>query len=57
MCAFIAIALGIPFPVLCYLYGERIRHWANKRIERDQMKRDERNLIRLQKRNLQTLPK
>ena len=57
MCAFIAIALGIPFPILCYLYGERIRHWANKRIERDQLRRDERNLIRLQKKNLQTLPK
>ncbi|RLV94171.1 hypothetical protein JA1_001913 [Spathaspora sp. JA1] len=32
MCAFIGIALGVPFPIFCYLYGERIRNWADKRI-------------------------
>lgn len=52
MCAFIGLLLGIPFPIICYLYGERIRLWANKKIESDQLKRDEYNLKRLQKKNL-----
>jgi multidrug resistance protein len=49
MCGIIGLFLGVPFPIFCYIYGERIRNWANKRIERDQIKRDQRNLQRLQK--------
>ncbi|KAK6459282.1 putative transporter C530 [Scheffersomyces xylosifermentans] len=52
MCGFIGLILGVPFPIFCYLYGERIRNWANKRIERDQLKRDQKNLQRLQRQNL-----
>lgn len=53
MCAFIGLILGIPFPIVCYVYGERIRLWANKKIERSQLKRDEYNLKRLRKKNLE----
>lgn len=49
MCAFIALALGIPFPIFVLKYGERMRFWANRRLARDQAKRDARNLKRLQK--------
>lgn len=49
MCAFIGMLLGIPFPIFCYLYGEKLRNWANKRLELDQLKRDQRNLERLRK--------
>ncbi|EAZ62800.2 Putative transporter C530 [Scheffersomyces stipitis CBS 6054] len=52
MCAFIGLVLGVPFPIFSYIYGERIRNWANKRIEREQIKRDQKNLQRLQKKNL-----
>ncbi|EMG46219.1 penM MFS-type transporter penM [Candida maltosa Xu316] len=52
MCAFIAILLGIPFPILCYMHGERIREWANKKMEADQIRRDKRNLEKLRKKNL-----
>ncbi|KAG2731400.1 hypothetical protein G9P44_005816 [Scheffersomyces stipitis] len=51
LCAFIALALGLPFPIFCLMYGERLRLWANRRMDRDQAKRDARNLERLQKRN------
>ncbi|CAK7914189.1 major facilitator superfamily multidrug transporter Nag4p [[Candida] anglica] len=47
MCAFIGLVLGLPFPFFCYLYGEKVRNWANKRIEKSQLKRDQRNLERL----------
>lgn len=47
MCAFIAIALGVPFPVFCLLYGERLRLWANRRFEEKEAARDKRNLERL----------
>ncbi|CAH2351568.1 polyamine transporter 3 [[Candida] railenensis] len=49
MCAVIGLILGIPFPIFSYLYGERIRIWANKNIERDQLRRDKKNLERLRK--------
>lgn len=51
MCAFIALALGLPFPVFCLMYGERLRIWANQRFDKKQAKRDERNLERLRKIN------
>ncbi|CCH43077.1 Polyamine transporter 3 [Wickerhamomyces ciferrii] len=46
---FIALATGIPFPLFVILYGEKLRIWANKRIERSQAKRDAKNLARLKK--------
>lgn len=55
MCAFIGLVLGIPFPIVCYLYGERIRIWANKKIEKDQLRRDDNNLKRLQRKNLENV--
>ncbi|KAK6454151.1 spermidine exporter, MDR-type pump [Scheffersomyces xylosifermentans] len=48
MCAFIALALGIPFPVFCIMYGERLRNWSNRRMDSKQAKKDARNLARLQ---------
>ena len=51
MCAFIALALGLPFPVFCLMYGERLRNWANRRFDEKQAKRDQRNLERLREQN------
>lgn len=51
MCAFIALALGIPFPIFCLVYGERLRNWANRRIDKKQAQRDARNLQNLQTKN------
>lgn len=47
--AIIAIILGLPFPIICFKYGERIRNNANQRMEREQARRDERILKKLQK--------
>lgn len=49
MCGLIALALGLPFPIVCFYYGERMRRWANNRMDREQANRDARNLARLQK--------
>lgn len=51
MCAFIALALGIPFPIFCVIYGERLRNWANKRMDLEQSKRDAKYLERLKAEN------
>ncbi|CAI5758662.1 unnamed protein product [Candida verbasci] len=51
LCAFIAIVLGIPFPTFCFFYGERIRNWANKRFEMEQLKRDQKNLEKMKRKN------
>lgn len=51
MCAFMALALGIPFPIICLIYGEHIRGWANRRMEALQARRDVRNLERLRQMN------
>ncbi|PVH21388.1 hypothetical protein CXQ85_000365 [Candidozyma haemuli] len=48
MFAFIGLALGVPFPVFCLKYGERLRDWANAKFDRQQAKRDAKNLERLQ---------
>lgn len=48
MCAFIALTLGLPFPIFCFFYGERLRNWANRRMDKEQAVRDARNLKRLQ---------
>lgn len=48
MFAFIGLALGVPFPVFCLKYGERLRTWANAKFDRQQAKRDEKNLRRLE---------
>lgn len=49
MCAIIALLLGIPFPYLCYRYGERIREWANERLDRSHREREEKLKERLRK--------
>ncbi|ODQ79522.1 hypothetical protein BABINDRAFT_161913 [Babjeviella inositovora NRRL Y-12698] len=51
LCGFLALGLGIPFPVFVIMYGERLRLWANKNMERDIAKRREKNLKRLQAKN------
>lgn len=51
MCALIAFALGIPFPIFCLLYGQRLRSWANRRLDKKQAERDVRNIKRLQQKN------
>lgn len=49
MCAFVGLLLGIPFPIVCFIYGERIRAWADARLERGQKERDEKRLEKLRK--------
>ncbi|GEQ68973.1 hypothetical protein JCM33374_g2643 [Metschnikowia sp. JCM 33374] len=49
LCAFLAIALGIPFPFLCYKYGERLRGWSNARMEKSEERRRERRQEALKK--------
>jgi hypothetical protein len=51
MCGFIALALGIPFPIFCVVYGERLRTLANRRMDLAQAKRDAKNLERLKAMN------
>lgn len=53
MCAFIAVALGIPFPLFCLFYGERLRLWANARFDRKQAIKDAKNLEKLKMKNQQ----
>lgn len=33
MSGILCFVLGIPFPIVVYVYGERIRNWANKRFD------------------------
>lgn len=40
---------GIPFPIFVIYRGEKLRLWANRKMERQQAKRDLKNLERLQK--------
>lgn len=47
MCAFIGIALGIPFPIFCYLYGEKLRGWYDAKYEAKQIKREMKSLEKL----------
>lgn len=47
LCALLALGLGVPFPLFCLFYGERLRHWANARFERRQARKDARNLEKL----------
>ncbi|KAI5953464.1 hypothetical protein KGF54_002836 [Candida jiufengensis] len=51
MMGFIGILLGVPFPIFCYLYGEKIRNSYNKKFEIKQQKRDQKNLQRLKRQN------
>ncbi|KAG2731399.1 hypothetical protein G9P44_005815 [Scheffersomyces stipitis] len=51
VCALIGLALGLPFPIFCLMYGERLRKWANQRMNAEQARRDARNLARLQLQN------
>ncbi|KAK6199353.1 putative transporter C530 [Scheffersomyces amazonensis] len=41
MCAIIGLLLGVPFPIVCYMYGERIRGWADARLEREQLEKEQ----------------
>lgn len=34
LCGILAIVFGVPFPLFIYFYGERIRKWADKRLEK-----------------------
>lgn len=51
MCAFIGILLGVPFPIFCYLYGEKLRESYNRKFEIKQQRRDQKNLERLKRKN------
>lgn len=51
LCGFIALGLGLPFPVFCLMYGEKLRDWANKKEDLRQAARDARHLKRLQEKN------
>lgn len=51
MCGLVGLVLGLPFPIFCLMYGERLREWANRKMEEEQAKRDEKNLLRLKKLN------
>lgn len=44
MSGLIGLALGIPFPIFCFKYGEGLREWANRKIEGNQQKFDEKAL-------------
>ncbi|GEQ69705.1 hypothetical protein JCM33374_g3379 [Metschnikowia sp. JCM 33374] len=50
LCGILAILLGIPFPFLCYKYGERLRGWSNERMEKSEERRRERSQEALKKR-------
>lgn len=54
MCAIIAAILGLPFPYLCYKYGERIREWANQRLEQSHHEREEKLKEKLRKKQAST---
>nr|QFR37128.1 MFS transporter [Cyberlindnera americana] len=54
---FLILATGIPFPVYVFLYGEKLRLWANKRTERSQAKTDQKNMERLAKKQEKELQK
>lgn len=45
--AIFAIILGLPFPILLFKYGERIRNHANLKMDLEQKRRDERIIMRL----------
>ncbi|KAK6454152.1 multidrug resistance protein 4 [Scheffersomyces xylosifermentans] len=49
LCALIGLALGLPFPIFCLKYGEKLRKWANRRMNKEQATRDVKNLERLKK--------
>lgn len=49
LCAIIAFALGLPFPVLCFKYGARLRAWADKRMQPDQERVRQRTIRRLRR--------
>lgn len=51
LCAIIGFTLGVPFPIFCLKYGERLRNWANNRMEEEQAARDVKNLERLKRLN------
>lgn len=40
MCAFIAFVLGVPFPIYCYLHGEKMRLNFNRKFESNQLEQD-----------------
>lgn len=50
MMAFVGILLGVPFPIFCLAYGERLRNWANRRFDKKQALRDEKNLRKMESR-------
>lgn len=47
MCAFIALLLGVPFPLYCYFNGEKIRNRFNEKFDSDQLQQDKNALKEL----------
>lgn len=33
LCGILCFVLGVPFPIVVYVWGERLRNWANKRFQ------------------------
>lgn len=50
MCAILAVVLGLPFPIIVWYYGERIRNKFDKRLEAQQAIKDEKNMERMRQR-------
>ncbi|CDK24503.1 unnamed protein product [Kuraishia capsulata CBS 1993] len=50
--AFIGLGLGIPFPLFMLKYGQKLRKWANARMDLEQARRDQVYLARLQAQNV-----
>lgn len=51
MCGFLALALGVPFPLFCLKYGEYLRNWANRRANRSLANLEKENFDRLKAKN------
>lgn len=52
MCGILAVVLGLPFPIIVWFYGERIRNRFDKKLEASQAKKDERNMEKMRQREL-----
>ncbi|CCE72629.1 Piso0_000217 [Millerozyma farinosa CBS 7064] len=48
MLGFIALVLGVPFPLFCYFKGESLRNWANRNLVVSSLQREKAQLQQLQ---------